>query len=459
MSDEQKNAGQQLADQIEKFASTVESLDTKVSELQKEVAEKDDVKSPWGAGVAPAVIVGELPNNSRPFSFGRLVKAQVAAARGESPDEKAKTEMDFCRRVGAVFEKPMAVPLSGDYLSDAGDSSLAKEWNEMQGARGHLDHDELGKIYSALGKDLTFRTATTGGTMVSMPRQGELIELLRASSWTSRAGFREVPLPPNGSIRYPRVTSGVTISSYAESEASTESTPGTSEVLMEAKGYTGLVEITEQFLKFADTVAGDAFVRQEMSLDTVLKYDRDIIDGPGGKSIQGLINYSGITSVTAATTGANGNTLKPVDLDTLIATMADANVPVERGAVFLMRNKLWSALKHRETTAGYLISEAATQAYAGGPVMARFSGYPVIGSSQVPTTRVKASSGATLTLVLGVVGSEILMGRSGAMEIKMTDSHGSNFSSGILTLRGTVWLDVVPRHEASIGVIDSLLNS
>lgn len=452
---ETKDDATQLADSIEKAVNGFESLKSEISDIRKTIEEKSAVTGPFG-GKAPAFIVGEL-SNSRPFSFGNLMKAQVAMARGENPDEHAKAELEFCRKAGKAFGMTMAVPVSADYLSRSGDTALAKEWSEMQAARGEVDRDELAKIYSIVGKDLTFRTATTGGTMVSMPRQGELIELLRAQTWHDRAGFQEVPLPSNGSIRYPRVTGGVTISSYAESEAATESTPSTSEVLMEAKGYTGLVEVTEQFLKFADTVAGDAFIRSEMTKDIALQIDSDVIDGPGGKSIQGLINYSGITSLTASTTGANGDTLEPADVDLLIATMADANVPVDRGVTVVLRNKMWSALKFREDTNGRPKFSIASESFGGGPARAVMSGYPVVTTSQIPGTRVKASSGATLTLVLAVVGSEILFGRSGAIEIKMTDSHGSNFSSGIMSLRGTHYCDVVPRHEASVGLIDQLV--
>lgn len=458
---ETKTAGTQIADAVEKFNTTVGDLKKDIDGLKKDIEEKSKVQSPWGAGVAPAVILGELPNNSKPFSFGRLVKARIAVANNQSPDEVAKTEMDFCRRTASAFgwEGSMAVPLGASYLEDSGDSSLAKEWRQMDSSRGVLDYDELAKVYQSLGKDLTFRTATTGGTLVSMPAQGELIELLRATSWSTRAGFREVPLPAQGAMRFPRVTSGVTISSYAESEAATESTPGTSDVELEAKGYTGLVEVTEQFLKFADTVAGDAFVRQEMTADMNLKVDRDLIDGPGGKSIQGLINYSGITTHDASTLGANGNTLEPVDIDVLIAKMADANTPVDSGTTLVMRNRLWAALKHRADTNGRPKFVWGAEAYGGGRVQQTFSGYPVVTSSQIPATRVKASSGATLTMVMAVIGSEILMGRAGAIEIKMTDSHGSNFASGIMTLRGTLYCDAVPRHESSIGLIDTLLPS
>jgi len=75
----------------------------------------------------------------------------------------------------------------------------------------------------------------------------------------------------------------------------------------------------------------------------------------------------------------------------------------------------------------------------------------------VQNNRVKGS-GTTLTHVLAGIGSELFVGRSPMVEVKVTDSHGSNFSSGIFTMRGTHWIDAVPRHEESFGLIDQLVD-
>jgi hypothetical protein len=51
------------------------------------------------------------------------------------------------------------------------------------------------------------------------------------------------------------------------------------------------------------------------------------------------------------------------------------------------------------------------------------------------------------------------IGRAGALEIVMTNSHASNFADGVFTLRATHYCDMAPRHELSFGMIDDLLQA
>ena len=215
--------------------------------------------------------------------------------------------------------------------------------------------------------------------------------------------------------------------------------------------------MTEEFMRFSTSIAADAFVRDEMTKDITLKVDKDICDGPGGAFIQGLIRYSGIKSHTASTVGANGNTLEPKDPELLLAKIADDNAPVGSGTFLTMRNLIWAALKYREDSNGQPKFRAAALAYGDGGVRESIGGHPVFTTTQVNNVRAK-SSGTDLTYVLGGVPSELFIGRSPMMEVKVTDSHGSNFASGIFTMRGTHYIDAVPRHEASFGLIDQLVN-
>ena len=197
----------------------------------------------------------------------------------------------------------------------------------MKASLEGLDPDE----WRSIRKDLSANTATTGGTLVALPSQGELIELLRAQEVFSRVGAREITLPPQGSIRFPRHTSGITIGSFAEGATVTESTPGTGELLLQAKAYSGLVDVPEELMKFATSVSVEAWLREQFVRDLSLQTDSDMISGAGGTGIQGVINYSGLRTVTASTTGGNGDTLDPEDPVRLPADIADQNAPVDQG--------------------------------------------------------------------------------------------------------------------------------
>ncbi len=432
-----------------------------VESLTKLVEEKSKVETVFkGFGRAPGLIVGESPNSSKPFSVARLAKGLMAPMTGLNPSEDSKNDLDFARRVGTAMGKSgFFVPLSAGLLDldDPAQSTIAKEWQQMESSRNSFSLDE--DLYQRIVKDLTAGTATTGGTFVPGPARGELIDLLRQQSLFEQIpGVSSITLPSQGSMEFPTVTSSATTSAYAEAVATSASTPGTGLLKMEAKGYSGLINLTERFLMFAGTMEGDAFARRELAYSSQLKVDRDIIDGPGGTFIKGIITYSGITTQTATTVATNGNTLEAEDIDLLIAKMAEANVPTTGQAVVAIRPKAWTGLKYRQDSAGLPFFVAASTAYGGNSTILQYAGYKVVMNNQVSNTRRKGT-GTDLTFVLAFVPSEIVIGRVGAMEMKMTGSDGTNFQSGTMTLRGTQFVDAIPKHVESIGLIDQVINA
>lgn len=446
-----------LADGVAAISKGMLDLDAKVEERSKAVTPA------WLSGNGPGIIVGESPNGSRPFNVLRLAKGLLGVAGRLSDDARndCKLELDFAARTGSAFGcGTYAIPMSSNGAREDNDAEIkvSKEWKQMrqsQASAGQIDQDR----WQHIAKTLLAGNEALGGSFVPAAATGEMIDLLRATSLFEQIpGTRQVTLPPQGRLHFPRVTGSVTISSYAESATTTASTPATGGVLMEARKYSGLVKMTEEWLKFAVSVEGDAFVRLQIALDSQLKADRDTIDGPGGTAIRGLITYSGVTTQLGGTIGANGNTLQPADIDLLLAKMADANVPTNRGTAVALRNTLWAALKHRADDNGRPKFDAAQVAFGGGRIMQLYSGTPVYATPQISNTRVKGS-GTDLSFVMAVVPSEIYIGRSGAMEMTMTNSDGTDFQTGTIALRGTQWIDVVPAHEESVGLIDQLLVS
>ncbi len=452
-----------LAKTLTDITDSVATLSKSITEMDAKIAEKAKVApAPWMTG-APALAFGERPER-RKFSYSRLALGlQKQKQNDDSWRDTSKLEMEFCRTFSKglnVATGHVAVPIGAEFLSEEfGLTHLRKEWDDMAGNLADFDPDEMRWLQGQLSKEMSFRTHNTGGTFVDFPEQGEMIDLLRASSVFGQIpGISNVQLPQQGSIRYPRVTSGVTISSYAEVETVSGSTPGTDEVSLEAKKYAGVVKLSEEFMKFATSVSADAFIRSEMTQDINLQVDSDIIVGGGGKSIHGLTNYTGITTHAASTPGAIGDTLEPADIDILLAKMADANAPVDRGVFVVLRNRLWASLRHREDTVGRPKFQASAMAYGGGRVQKQMSGEPVYTSTNIPNTRVK-STATDLTMVLAGVASELYLGRAGAMEIAMTNSDASDFTQGRFTLRGVHYVDAAPKHEVSFGLIDQLLQS
>lgn len=475
-----------FATTLEKMSGTLATVATTVGDLNTRLEKAEKVQYPFGApnggGRGPAVHTGESANTSRPYSLMRLcVALRKKADHVPNWQENAKVELALSERLQKAYNGigisngGCLVPLGADLMptedSEMADGTvlpglpvaLVKECRDvMENSLAGFDMDELKWLAQhgrqKLAKDLSANVATAGGTLIAFPSQGELIELLRSMSVMNKVGAQEIDLPPQGSIRFPRITSGITIAAYSEGQTITESTPGTSALLLQAKAYAGLVDIPEELMKFSTSVSVEAWLRTEFALDMNTQTDRDMIYGGGGTAMQGILNFSGLTSVTASTVATDGNTLGPEDPIRLFAAVADANAPVDRGFFYAMTNTLWGGLITRKNSQGAFMFSFASNQIGGGRAANSLNGNPVIGSTNIPTNRVKGA-GTNLTLLLGGVGSEWVIGRAGVIDIVVTNSDASKFQQRISTMRGTQYMDAGPRHEESFGVIDSLLNA
>lgn len=451
MSDAAADGGM-LAQAVKSAADAVVDLKKDIEGMKSEIAKKSEVQTPpWMNGGSASVNVGRNPD-SRPFSFARLAKGLMDKQRGDT-NENCKMELDFARRCAESSGiSGYAVPSSYEYVND---TKLAKEWRDISEVKG-FDSDEYSFVSNRIGKDVTWRNGPSAGFLSSGPAMGEIIDMLRAKSWLSQIGsMQNIPLMPSGSYKFPRFLTSVAVAGYSEQETVSESQPTFGGLLLEAKKYSGMAEMSEEALKFIDTVAVDVMLRNEFTKEMELKISADAIVGPGGTRIKGLINYGNITTHTG-TPGVNGDTLEPEDLDMLIAIMEDANVDASR-IVFAMRSKLWTALKSRQDSNGLPKFTAYTQSYGGGAVSESYSGRRVITNSHgITKDRVKGT-GADLTFALALSGDNLIMGSAGMVEMSMTNSHASNFANGTLSLKATGYFDLVPRHEEAVGLIDTLL--
>lgn len=481
------NPAETLLKNIGDVSKSVEAIATKLDATDKRIDELSKAQYPHGApnGFGGFNIrKGENSMTSRPYSLARLAKA-LKMRNDHVADwaDHAKVELDLSGRLkksyygGASWEgynpggivTPLAAELmpTEDRTMDDGkvqkgiEVSLAKECRDIMRHDSAFDNDELSFIMKSIGlqKDLTQTNAAVGGSLIAYAAQGELIELLRATELFSRVGASSIDLPPQGKIRFPRVTGSLTIAATYEGATISESNMATGGLELSAKAYSGLTDIPDEMFRFATSVAVESWIRSEFIREIGLKADRDMITGIGGTSIRGILNYGSINTVLATTVATDGNTLGPDDPLRLYAAIADANAPIDRGFFFALTNTLWAGLcTKKASSSGDYMFAVATQGLGGGKVSKTLHGEPVFTSTQLPTNRTKGS-GTTLTCLLGGVGAEWVIGRAGIVEIDMTNSDSTKFTQRISTLRGTQFVDAGPRHEASFGVVDTLLNA
>lgn len=479
-----KPTAEDVVGAITKTKEDVAGVTAQVTSLLKEFGEVKEALKEAAAGKpigAPGIRTGEDPLTSRPYSFARHFDAIIKQKAGITNwGDNAKVELQVAQKLQKAFNQgpnggaslsqfcaPLATALMPQDWSEidkenGGDlggvpADVVKEIQDHFRTRPGVDKDEMAYLRRhGIIKDSVRNDATLGGSLVPMAAQGELIELLRNTMVFTRApGTRMVPLPPQGSIRYPSQTSHSTISAYSEGATVSESDIGTGFTTMSAKAYRGLIDVTEELMKFAGVPSVEALIREDLAAETQRQLDRDMIYGPGGTKILGVINMGSIKTRAATTVATNGNTLGTDDIQLLIADMAGANAPVDRGVAVAIRPELWAGLTTRKDTYGRYMFSWATDNQSG---MQSMFGHPIIQSTNVPNTRLKGS-GTTLTLVLVFVPSEILIGQAGVIDFAMTDSDASKFTQGVSTIKVTTYADMVVRHVVSIGLTDSLLNS
>ncbi len=474
-------------DAIDQINKAMEETNKKLDEVSKELEEAKQARINHPGF---SIRKGEDVMSSRGYSIQRLAMAMHSPTYADEAKielDLAKRLLPYCRNQGYTPGKnSVYVPLSTAHMpttdiKDEGGNvhpafpvSLVKECGDLFSGTGAIDVDELDFVSknmtfaqkALLRKDLSAFTDTSGGTLVALPAQGQLIDLLRATEVFARAGAQEVTLPPQGSIRFPRDTGDPTVAGFAEGGTITESTPTTGELTLNAKKYAGLVDIPVEMLRFS-SVSIEGWLRRKFAARLGLTPDSDMIDGVGSSTtIKGCVTYSAINTQTATTAGANGDTLGPNDPAFLQAEILNSNAREGLGGFFAMTPRMWSRLTHRRADAvsasdaagPYVFRTTFANAVGGMSTPHMLEGWPVILSTNVPQDRLEGSA-TTLTMILAGIGPSWIIGRAGVIEFDMTDSDASKFASGINTMRAIMFIDAGPEHEDEFGFTDQLLET
>lgn len=465
---------QQVLAQIQELKEQNKRFETQLSEL------KSTTQTP-SRGQGPYVRSGEDPFTSRGFSFMKF----FAALAGRIGTEDAKVEMEICdklkRNEAALGSKKhwsnsAFIPFSSQYLAQQhGDESFAREIGEVvrAGVQGY-DREEVRKYrerYWGREKALSWVDETQGAALVAPPMMGELVELLRNNEVFMQAGARSLAMPPNGRIVWPRQTGASTAywvgtdAAGATDRVLTASNPTTGDITLQAKKLGILVKIPNELFRFS-SVSIEQFIREDMARVLALKLDKTFLDNAGsGTTPKGLINYSGITTHTAAVVGANGNTLQPEDVAQLIGKVEEQNAMFR---AFIMRPLMYTALSSRRADAVaagdgkgqflFNVWRELQQNYIDPTRLqvGNLNGYPVFKSTQIDNTRSKGSA-TNLSYILGGDFTDFLIAMSGSMEFMLSTQGDTPFTQDETWFRGLLLADGAPRHEASFVLCDSLV--
>jgi HK97 family phage major capsid protein len=407
-------------------------------------------------------------------SAGYSVLKAAAFALGYLGPEQAKEEVHVHQQLRELYKTYGFVPHYGHHsfqvpLATAHLPTFEPQGHKLQeeirakmtAHQSRFDPDEASWIAGRLGlrsKALGTISDTAGGTLVPFPVLGELIDLQRNLEVFANAGCQEIALPPNGRIQFPKLTGGSTAYWVGEATSITESTPATGNLDLQAKKLGVFVKINNELLRFASPSA-EGLVRLDMARVAALKADLAMLEGTGGTQIKGLITYSDLTTHTATTTGANGDTFQPEDVALMEGKLPDA---VEAPTAWLFRKNFYSILMNRRADAAVAGDKAGpfmffrSRASAADPPPLELYGTKVVRSSQVSNTRSKGSSN-NLTYVLLGYFPDWIVARMGVMEFLASGLGDTALQNDQTYLRGIQHLDAGARHGQSFVMSDTLL--
>lgn len=406
-------------------------------------------------------------------SEGYSVLKAAAFALGYLGADQAKEEVNTHQRLRELYQgygfvphcghQAFLVPLATAHLpafEPRGLQLKAELRQKMTANAERYDPDEAAWIARRIGirtKALGTINDTAGGSLVSFPALGELIELQRNLECFAAAGAQEFSLPPNGRLQFPKQTAGSTAYWVGEATSITESQPSTGSLDLQAKKLGILVRLNNELLRFASPSA-EGLVRLDMARSAALKADLAMLEGTGGTQIKGLLTYSDIVTHTASVAGANGDTFQPEDVALMEAKLPDA---VVGPTAWVMRKLMFAALMNRRADAVSVADEAGpfvfhpTRSGAEAPPMELY-GTKVVRSSQVSNTRAKGAA-TDLTYILLGYFPDWVVARLGVMEFLASGLGETALVNDQTVLRGIQHIDAGPRHAGSFVLCDQLL--
>lgn len=418
----------------------------------------------------PWVTSGPVGQDSAGYS---VLKAAAFALGYIGPDQ-AKEELNVHHQLRDLYQtygfvphcghQSFLVPLATDHLPSFEPRGLRLRdeiRQKMCAHEGRFDPDEAAWIarrsrFNLRTKALGTASDLAGGSLVSFPVLGELIDLQRNMEAFASAGAQEIALPPNGRLQFPKLTGGSTAYWVGEGSSITESQPSTGNLELMAKKLGIFVKLNNELLRFASPSA-EGLVRYDMARVAALKADLAMLEGTGGTQIKGLLTYSGIGTHTASTTDTDGDTFEVDDVAEMEAALPDA---IDAPTAWLMRKGMFAALMNRRADAA--VADDRHGAFLFHPTRSGSEAPPTelygtraVRSSQISATRAKGAS-SNLTYILLGYFPDWIVARLGVMEFLASGLGDSALQNDQTYLRGIQHVDAGPRNTASFVLCDQL---
>jgi HK97 family phage major capsid protein len=352
--------------------------------------------------------VGLSDKEVRAFSFVRAIRAL-----SNPQDRRAQEE--------AAFE------------FEASRAAAAKEGRDSRGIMIPAD-----VLYRDLTTGVATNTAKAGNTVATDLLAERFIDVLRNKMVLNTLGAQFLT-GLQGNIAIPRKTAASDVYWVGENVAPTESTnkPSFDQVTMSPKTLAGYVDYSRR-LMLQSSLDIEALVRNDLATTIAVAMDGAAIAGSGTNRPTGVLNTSGIGSVTLGTNGGAPtwgmvtNLVKEVEIDNALTGSASF---LTNGQV---KARLASLPRQGSGVEGNFIL---------GPDMNNLYGFPIVVSQQVPANLSKGNQTAKLGAMIFGVWSDLLVGQWSGIDLMADPYTGSN--AGTVRIVAFHDCDFAVRHPES----------
>lgn len=198
--------------------------------------------------------------------------------------------------------------------------------------------------------------------------------------------------------------------------------------------------VTEEILEDEQMVRG--YINNRLPAFVRRREDRQLLAGNGsGQNLQGILGLNGIDESTSYSIGSADAQDKLEKIFSASSRIAENFMSAD---AVVMRIALWEQIRLAKTDLGYLIAPATESATP------RVWGLRVLTNENMP-----AESNGNAPILVGAFGEASMVWRRRAVTLAVTDSDGTNFKKGILTVKATSRLAVTHLRPAGYATISS----
>ena len=338
--------------------------------------------------------------------------------------EKEKGQFSFVRAIRAMANPTdKAAVAAARFEFEASEAAAAKEGRVSRGITVPMDVLMKRDILTGTGTG----TAKGGNLVATDLLAGSFIDVLRNRMVLNELGATFLT-GLQGNVAIPKKTAPSSVAWVAENSAPSESTntPSFGQVTLSPKTLAGYVDFSRR-LMLQSSLDIETLIRNDLATTIAVAMDNAAISGSGTNRPTGVLNTSGIGSVTLATNGAVPTWQMVVDL------VREVEIDNARtgAAAFLTNAQVKSRLARTPRQTSGVEGNFILQ-----PPFDNLYGERLVVSQQVPSNLTKGTGSNLSALIFGV-WSDLLIGQWSGIDLLVDPYTGSNAA----TVRVTAFHD------------------